>query len=127
MFRSLHGQNLLNNLVILVALTISLTAGCDNTVTPGADLEHATTVSPKYLYEITNGEAFHSCGMDDYYYYFRTKEGFFRLTNDCQSKLFDTMRAKKKGLELGFSRLEVVFADENTIVYNKDKPAPNFW
>ena len=125
MFRSFLRLDLWNNSIIITALLISFTVGCDSTVRPGVDLENAATVNPKYLYDITQGKPFKFHGSDDKFYYFQTKDGFYRITNEFSSKSLEMLRPKNPENEMGFSRVSVIFADENTIAYSKGR-SPDF-
>lgn len=64
-------------LIVLLAGTI----GCSRDISPGLDVENATKVTIDELRDATqNASYFQWTGSDDKFHYFRTKEGYYRMT-----------------------------------------------
>ncbi len=85
-----------------IALVMGIT-GCDQTVTPGPDVENATTVSFEQFREATAGEEkFFWVGSDPKFHYFETKQGYFRIS--IELKMPDFQRAIDREYEPGSFR-----------------------
>jgi len=62
---------------------IAGTIGCSRDISPGLDLENATKITIDQLSDATQSESYFVwTGSDDDFHYFRTKEGWYRLTTE---------------------------------------------
>ncbi len=83
---------------LVLSLAILATAlGCDQGVSGGKDIEHATQVTFAELKEATDGHRFFLwIGSDEDFHYFRTEQGrFYRLTSEFEMPAFQKIIEKE--------------------------------
>ena len=97
----------------LASLCLLSFIGCKPSLTPGADVEHATLVTFDQLRDLTKDEkVFWWLGGDADHQYFRTKDGFYRMTTSTE--YFDEARIQRaknnfdRGVNVGDTRSDVM-------------------
>lgn len=82
---------------------IAGTIGCSRDISPGLDVENATKVTIEELRDATqNASYFQWTGSDDKFHYFRTKEGYYRITAEHElPHYFDKINKARSPGEFG--------------------------
>ncbi len=68
--------------VAIVVSIIAISTGCQQKISGGSDLEHATVVSSSEFKEAVQQHFFLLIGCDETYHYCVAEDGFYRLKDD---------------------------------------------